>query len=126
MAKETLPGFGFFWTSLLKLHVDIFFRGAVDAWCFLYLPPFLFLPASWPNCDLWTRETAFDEAQGQRTNWIMDIACSNCEIPLSYVKTNLFLIFHHSSSSSLGMFYYYGVEMVFFCSSMRATVCVCI
>lgn len=76
MAKETLPGFGFFGTSLLKLHVDIFVWGAVDAWGrFLFLSPFLFLPASWPNCDLWTRETALEQAHGQRTNWIMDIAC---------------------------------------------------
>lgn len=42
LAKETLPGFGFLGTSLIKLHVDIF-RGAVDAWGrFLFHPLFLF------------------------------------------------------------------------------------
>lgn len=51
--------------------------------CFLF-PPFLFLPASWPNCDLWTRELLLIKPTGrERTGlWILPVQTAKYPCPM--------------------------------------------
>lgn len=105
LAKETLSGFGIFGTSLIKLHVDIF-GGAVDAWGRFLFPPFLFLPASWPNCDLWTRELLLIKPTGRERTGLWTLPVQTAKYPCPMLR-QFFL-----NSSFTGLFYYYGAEMV--------------